>query len=193
MLSHVAAHSAAFRQAQFSVLAAIVLALAPSTAIAGSTDARDQIGATGWAQINAQIAEDRRQAYAHDGGYALHNNRNRLTAVAKPRGISLTHGQQGAAWMRTTQVNGRALAAVAPTPAGNKVEFQRNTVSEWLINKPEGLEHGWTVHAPTGDSDQVRLHVELDGASIRAAAYNGLRLVLGETGQVLNYGAPIAW
>ncbi|MBR9814373.1 hypothetical protein GYB61_11025, partial [bacterium] len=35
--------------------------------------------------------------------------------------------------------------------------------------------------------------VALDGASIRAADDNGLRLVLGETGQVLNYGAPIAW
>ena len=48
---------------------------------------------------------------------------------------------------------------------GNRVEIQRDNITEWYLNKPEGIEQGFTLHArPTTtaqSSDELRVVLEL--------------------------------
>ncbi|MGQ0621898.1 MAG: hypothetical protein ACT4QA_18585 [Panacagrimonas sp.] len=56
----------------------------------------------------------------------------------------------------------RALPPVAPQAAGNRVEYRHPGVTEWYVNRAQGLEHGYTLDArPEGESGEVRIDVQL--------------------------------
>jgi hypothetical protein len=59
---------------------------------------------------------------------------------------------------------GAALTPVAkavPKAEGNRVEYKRGALTEWYVNGPVGLEQGFTIRRPPGQSAGEELTIEL--------------------------------
>lgn len=63
------------------------------------------------------------------------------------------------------------------TAFGQRITIDRGALEEWLVNAPEGIEHGFTVRARPPGAGPLRLVVGLDG-SLQAQVLGGAALVL---------------
>ncbi len=89
---------------------------------------------------------------------------------------------------------GTQLQAVRPgvlSARQNRVEIKRGNITEWYLNKPEGIEQGFTLHAPLTKtqqtSDELRVVMELsDGWNVTAERGNQA-ITLEQGGTELRY------
>lgn len=81
----------------------------------------------------------------------------------KSGGIQLSSGRPGSSWQGTMVL--KDSGAFTPwTVSGTRAERSNGTVSEWYVNKTDGMEHGFTLHdRPSTPVDQpIVLRVVLD-------------------------------
>ena len=80
---------------------------------------------------------------------------------------------------------------------GQRVEILRPGLTEWFINRPTGLEHGFTLaHRPAGAGDQLQLTIALEGDLIIAVSEDGQHAELqhkASCAKVLDYDKLRVW
>ena len=72
-------------------------------------------------------------------------------------------GLRLASWGPRGQVS-EPFTAFEPVTNGNRVEFRRMGLTEWYVNRPEGLEHGFTIEKPTFKTGrEIQLNLSVSG------------------------------
>ena len=105
---------------------------------------------------------------------------------------------RGGAWAGTLSL-AQSGEKSQPAPSGTCVDYRRaDGVTEWFENKPEGIEHGFSLaqRPPSASPDEVRVVLTLHGLTARDDGYGGeaLEFVDPATGTaVLRYSALKAW
>lgn len=85
----------------------------------------------------------------------------------------------------------KSVKAVEPSIDGDRIEYQRSdNLVEWYVNRPEGLEQGFTVlYSPKKHHSDSMLEFEMDViGDLRAEMDGGRILFCDDDGVVLNYG-----
>ncbi len=123
------------------------------------------------------------------------NPGQQLTARFLDGAIRVESGR-GGEWAGTLSLMGGAK--VSPVVAGDRAEFHHpGGVTEWYVNQPEGIEHGFTLARRPEDAvaGEVRLDLKLEGLSARAVATEeALDFVDEATGEsVLRYRKLLVW
>ena len=79
--------------------------------------------------------------------------------------------------------------------SGDRIEIQKQGVTEWYINKPEGLEQGFTIHERSAAGNSLKLDLQLTGGlSAEAAEDNQSILLKDDNGHVVfSYSQLAAW
>ncbi|MCK6483155.1 MAG: thrombospondin type 3 repeat-containing protein [Phycisphaerae bacterium] len=132
------------------------------------------LSASGWSSIRAAYEANRHAAFAVEGGYVARNPGQQWRTTFDGRGFVTTPDAGGWSWGLELVGYGRAAARRAighPNrdregavlqPArvkadGGRVSYRwDDTLTEWYVNDPRGLEHGYTVHRRTDESGVVR-------------------------------------
>ena len=86
-----------------------------------------------------------------------------------------------------------ATTPSAPAVAGNRVEYTRGSVTEWVVNDANGLEQGFTLHESVTSEPATILRIGIRG-DLQPAGQDGaiaFRSAGGVT--VINYGQLKAW
>lgn len=114
----------------------------------------------------AAIQQDATEAYAvqpKEGYYEAINTQHALRATFFPGGVGLISTDETGAWQWGMQLTGygygekrERLTEATLRAEGNRVEYQRGTLTEWYLNGPLGLEQGFTLHEPprAGQADE---------------------------------------
>lgn len=80
---------------------------------------------------------------------------------------------------------------------GQRVEIVRSGLTEWFVNRPTGLEHGFTLaHRPAEAGDQLQLAMALTGDLMIAVSEDGQRAELKDKAsgvKVLDYDKLRVW
>lgn len=105
------------------------------------------------------------------------NPRQQLTARFLDGAMRVASGR-GGEWAGTLRFvgSGSDLAERSATPVAreNRVEYQHpDGVTEWYVNRADGIEHGFTVAARPAEAakaGELQLNLSLDGLTARAAA-----------------------
>jgi len=135
--------------------------------------------------ISATMGRDLPQYHVQpvNGGFSALNPSQDLQARFTAQGVELHNG--GARWEMTLTGwgYGDVLLKLDPqTPRANKnrVEYRRDSLTEWYVNGPLGLEQGFTINQPPGKShgQPMTLALQLSGDLTAAVEPNrtGLRL-----------------
>ena len=146
--------------------------------------------------VDALTGHERAMPRNHGVAYFAHNPGQRLSArFLTAGGVRLGPGGGGRGWQATLRLAGGGPAPVV-TAAGNRVEARHaGGLTEWFENRPEGIEHGFTVARPQGATGLLEVSLVLDG--LRAGAdpggSGGLRLLAGDGTPILGYGGLKAW
>jgi FG-GAP repeat len=140
-------------------------------------------------------------------GYRVSASRGELRAANSAQALGLSFGLSGVTLaaqklrerisLRSVSYGGssRAVAAVAPTAAANRVTYGHGGVSEWYVNGPSGLEQGFTLRrAPAAAANMpVTLSMSLTGNARLSMAADARSMVLsGPGGALLSYGELVA-
>lgn len=132
----------------------------------------------------------RYNAVTTDEGVRATNPANNLRISFSNRGLGLTSSLENANWKSGWRLrslgygkNQSEAGQGELSAVGNKVELIRRQqgVTEWYLNSPIGVEHGFTLAAkPDGATagEPLRLVMELDGDLMARADQNGLALTL---------------
>ncbi len=163
----------------------------------------DGLAASDWSSIRAAYESNRHKAFAAEGGFVARNHGQQWQTRFDGRGFITSPDSGGWSWGLDLVSYGRGDAnqlVIAPRcidAKGGHVEYEwDDALTEWYINDPRGLEHGYTVHKrPPGDDSILHftlavrggLHprITADGRNISfenesgAAAmnYNGLKVL----------------
>ena len=98
------------------------------------------------------------------GGFRLVNRRGGLVASFDRRGARVVAGRARAGLALRAVGYGTALrkvAGVVPRARANRVVYRRGGVSEWFVNGPAGLEHGFTLAGRPGGARRGALTLSL--------------------------------
>lgn len=144
--------------------------------------------------------------------YFADNPAQQMGAYFTPAAVHLTADPRSAeAWAVEIKLvscgYGDQLAPLLPgtlSVAGNHVENRREVtglpgarVTEWYVNKSEGLEQGFTISRRLGSpsSAWLRLALEFDGGMIASMGESGRSIALSRKDgkHVLRYGGLSAW
>ncbi len=104
------------------------------------------------------------RAVATAGGFRLVNRRGGLVARFDRRGARVVAGRARAGLALRAVGYGTALrtvAGVVPRARANRVVYRRGGVSEWFVNGPAGLEHGFTLAGRPGGARRGALTLSL--------------------------------
>ena len=98
------------------------------------------------------------------GGLQADNTQQHLLSNFTAREIEVRSGS--AKWLIKLERYGygtalKPLTEATPEGEGNRVQYQRGTLTEWYINGPMGLEQGFTISQPPGQSKGRELTMEL--------------------------------
>ena len=90
-------------------------------------------------------------AVTHLRGFRAQNPEHQLAAEFTESGVEVRAGT--ATWKLALRGYGygddlRAAAAIAPQASTNRVEYRRDSLTEWYVNGPLGLEQGFTLAEP---------------------------------------------
>ncbi len=152
-------------------------------------------------RISAAIGEDVRayHAVAQSGVIRLDNADQALSAVFAARGVEFRHGADR--WSMAFRGHGDAnkagtASAIAPEATANRVEYRRDSLTEWYVNGPLGLEQGFTLERspdrPKGEP--LTLAFALSGNLTATVAPGGRALTLTRDGSpALRYSGLTAW
>ncbi len=129
------------------------------------------------------------------------NPRQHMTARFMDDGVRLQSGL-GGDWQATVAAaavgrGGRMTSverAGAPSAAGETVNYEMSGVTEWYKNKPEGIEHGFTINeAPqVGAGGELRVDVSVSGLSAKNHE-SGIELRNAGGEPVLGYDKLKVW
>ena len=137
-----------------------------------------------------------------DAQYQAANRAQNLRTYFDPNGIRIAPREQtDQPWEWGLELTGigsdKNILVVEPAilvTTGNRIEYQRDSITEWYKNDAQGLEQGFTIHKPVTDDRQeiiVQMHIG-DGLE---AELSGDTLKLGNTelGHLLDYDKLVAW
>ncbi|WP_428310801.1 GEVED domain-containing protein [Hydrocarboniphaga sp.] len=212
------------RHAKKKWLATVMLSLCwPSMATAASADVpSQQITAAAWAGIQQQIARAQYEAApppadpatvsAHNpkqdlrlsfsrAGSRFESLRNR-SAVGQIRDEVHAENRQPLKLQTTAFARGlrqQPAEAVPPVADGARVEYRRDGWTEWFINSPGGIEHGYTlnrrpVDVPAGvgsATEPLKILLSVDGMQAANGMRESLRFTAAD-GRRLRYEKLIA-
>ncbi len=149
---------------------------------------------------------------ADGSGLWTQNPANSFNATFTPQGVAVTapgpalnptepNAAYRTRWQLTSLGYGTAQQAVAAGTlhyTGTRVELVRPSVTEWFVNGPAGLEHGFTLPtrpAANPHAAPLRLTLQVDGALTPQADGDGQQLTLhNAAGQVvLTYDRLKVW
>jgi len=128
-------------------------------------------------------------------GYRMRNPTQDLVATFTSDGMTI--GTAGRRWgLRLTAYGYGSLATTAPTAMphadANRVAYKRETLTEWYVNGPLGLEQGFTLLAAPGTrrSEPLTLRLAVTGDLQPRVEAGGQRLTLtsADGTAVLRYG-----
>lgn len=154
----------------FGVCTALALAAAASdqhgTTQQRSTRGLSDLPAAAQSTISAALGQ-RITAYAvrgQPGGLQADNTQQHLRSHFTAREIEVRSGS--ADWRMRLERYGygkdlEPLTEADPEAAGNRIQYQRGTLTEWYVNGPLGLEQGFTISRPPGQSHGKELTIEL--------------------------------
>ncbi|MFZ0229570.1 MAG: FG-GAP repeat protein, partial [Mycobacterium sp.] len=116
--------------------------------------------------ISAALGKDDSSYWIHRTGAGLRgeNPQNAVTADFTKQGAEIrTHDLRWRLEMRGYGYGDalHRLRAVAPHSEVNRVEYRRNSLTEWYENGPLGLEQGFTLAHPPGEAHGRPLALEL--------------------------------
>src|SRR5580704_17927852 len=100
---------------------------------------------------------------SRDGVLWTDNGQN-LAADFTPSGVQVHRGNTLWGMRMVAYGYGNDLRGVDPAPpqaTGNRVEYRRGSLTEWYVNGPLGLEQGFTIAQPPGQSHGRPLTVAL--------------------------------
>ena len=131
-----------------------------------STQGLSDLPQAAQSMISAALGQ-RITAYAvrkQSGGLQADNTEQHLRSHFAAREIEVHSGS--ADWRIKLErfgygANLKPLARAVPEAIGNRVEYQRGSLTEWYINGPVGLEQGFTLSRPPGQSNGQELTLEL--------------------------------
>ncbi len=132
--------------------------------------------------------------------YEARNAQHALHATFFPVGVELTALQKDQPWQWGMQLLGygygerreRLVEAVLKSQ-GNRIEYQRDTLTEWYLNGPLGLEQGFTLHTPPGKrqaDESLVLDIEVQSGWTLELAEDRQHLTIKQVDgtHVLHYG-----
>ena len=160
--------------------------------------------ADAWQAIRAAVERDRYAAQTNpDGALEAVNPaqayRTRFTAdgiTVQPRGAGFELGLRLERWGYGESLE--AVPTAEPVAVGQRVTYVRGGLEEWYVNRPTGLEQGFTVAAAprrTAGTDApgpLRLEMSVSGATGEAAG-DTILFKDGEGLTRLSYGGLVAW
>jgi trimeric autotransporter adhesin len=160
------------RASQGTIAAVCALVLmaavaAPASPSGKSAAVLSSLPADAQSPISAALGKDDSGYWAHRSGEALRleNPRQGLAAEFSRQGAELrSHNLR---WALETRGYGygdavQRVRAIAPQEKANRVEYQRNGMTEWYENGPLGLEQGFTLAHRPGNANGRALTLELD-------------------------------
>ena len=149
---------------------------------------------TAWQRAAESVAAHEYRPSAAADGLQAPNRQQGFRTYFDGRGIRVVdRTAAGAPELLSLELSGfgrkSALQPLAPgalSAAGERVEIQRPGIVEWYVNRPSGLEQGFTLAGrPTGEGPLV-LELTLSGAKVSGGG-NELRLHTS-SGRALSYG-----
>jgi hypothetical protein len=168
--------------------------------------AREALVDANWRQaITSHLGREEYHATAEAGVIQAPNRAQNLRTHFRERGIEVVprEGEDaGPAWRFGWEAahfgRPRALQAVgaaSPAPHGSRVTYHRPDFDEWYDNTPQGLEQGFTVHAPPPGEGPLCLAGRLAGSlHAELSAEAGAVELFDERGaQVLRYAELHVW
>ncbi len=155
------------------------------------------ISTSDWSSIRAAYDANRHAAFAVDGGYQARNPGQQWRTHFDGRGFVTTPDAGGWSWGLELVSYGRGEAQRAMTvpscidAQGGRIEYAwDDAVSEWYINDPRGLEHGYTVRQrPKGDSSPLNFVLTVRGGLRPRVSGDGRGVAFGSVAgaAVVNY------
>ncbi|MEM7247802.1 MAG: hypothetical protein AAF533_20865 [Acidobacteriota bacterium] len=168
---------------------------------------------TGWESIPLDAAaRDRIQSQIEESQLALRPSSegrfvatspaHRFQAELSPTGMTLTPregaaedgwkvNQQALAWGRPDAL--QALSTTPPRAEGRRAEYRHEGLTEWYLNRRDGLEHGFdVVTAPVGEGPLV-VDIALAGNLRPSLTGDVLELKNADQRRVLRYAGLVAW
>ncbi|MDZ7790653.1 MAG: hypothetical protein U5L08_09210 [Xanthomonadales bacterium] len=208
------AGTSGYKNAAFGLLMASITAFsaghatgAPDPQEAGTSAAHDRVApgsipealqGGAWQQISSQIEDDRHRIREHNGNWRAHTPGQRYSTTFGPDGPNLEvqdgerHHTVGFRF-RSALVDGQPVATQSPEQLAeaNRMSYQRGGLTEWYVNRPEGLEQGFTIdEAPDGEV----LHIEMSVDSDLTPALATNTLLLSDNGRIVfRYAGLKAW
>lgn len=151
-----------------------------------------------WQQISSQIEADRHRIREHNGNWRAHTPGQRYSTTFGPDGPNLEvqdgerHHTVGFRF-RSAMVDGQPVATQSPEQLAeaNRMSYQRGGLTEWYVNRPEGLEQGFTIdEAPDGEALHIEMAVDSDLTPVLADN----TLLLSDNGRIVfRYSDLKAW
>ncbi|MGH9498795.1 MAG: IPT/TIG domain-containing protein [Terriglobales bacterium] len=149
----------------FAVCAALALNAAGSDQHAAAPGLSG-VPAAAQATISAALGK-RIPAYAarkQSGRFLAVNAEQHLRSTFTAREIEVRSGS--VTWRMALERYGygadlEPLATAVPEADGNRIQYRRGALTEWYINGPIGLEQGFTINRPPGQSRGQELTIEL--------------------------------
>ena len=190
------------------LLGSSALAAGPgqTQSFASSDSVPEGLSASDWTSIRAAYQAHRHQAVPVEGGYRARNPEQQWRTEFDGRGFMTQPDAGGWQWGLELKSYGfpgkkREVRSEAPMNAsGNRVTYIRDrALSEWFVNDPRGLEHGFTLDRPPGQPNEAGAELEFDLAvrgNLRPEiAHAGRALCFrdGEGGTKLTYAELRAW
>ena len=145
----------------------------------------EDLSAEAWEAIGQAIERDRYRAEAlSDGTVWAANDAQGYTTRFTTRGIRLrprgTEIEVELALSGYGYARMQAVEPAEPQAEGNRVEFDRGALTEWYLNRPAGLEQGFTLARPPAEgrgAKPLRLELAVTGP-VRAEAAEGGEAIL---------------
>jgi len=137
---------------------------------------------------------------AAPGGFVAANPAQHLSIRFTPGEARLEYQQSSAGLRLRGYGSGERLVrppAAVLTGSGNRIEYHRDGLAEWYLNRPEGVEQGFTLAARPGRAElgeRLTIALEVSGGMQPALAPAGDAVLLESDGQaLLRYTGLRAW
>jgi hypothetical protein len=108
------------------------------------------------------------QASTH---HATHRGQDLMFDFQQGGGLRILPGREGSSWQATLRLGGPAARGSGEwTASGTRAEYPRPGITEWYVNRAEGLEHGFTVHQrpASAGKEGYEIPVAVDGLAVEA-------------------------
>lgn len=123
------------------------------------------------ATIGQQLAAEEYVPTAHAHGVSAPNRAQGWRLAWSDTGLRIETREAAdlVATMHTARLGDRALPPAPPRRSAterSRVERRWDGLTEWFVNSPAGVEHGWTIERARGEGP-LRLALAVEGAEVR--------------------------